>query len=288
MQKEVSISFIKEFPSVKEGIFYLSGISKSGLKKFNFKKNFLEKKIQKGDTLSFPIDLVNYRKINPVYSGEKINIIYEDENLIAISKPNQIHSHPLIYSDSQNVLSGFYSISKEAFLNVNIENQDRGLMYRLDYETSGLLLYLKHQKLIDYVRERFKETVYKKLYLAVVEGELKNCELKHKIKASGVKGRKMIESDEGDECCIHIVQKSYSSEKNISLIQVQLIEGRRHQIRAQLSIAGYPILGDKLYGGQEADRLFLHCYQYKFQLAGKDYDLKDESSQVLSELFNGN
>ena len=119
--------------------------SSNKLKKF-FDKSFLQRSFKKGSTLKLPLDFVNDGLINPHYDGPPIEIIAETEWFLVLNKlPNQF-VHPLSYDESNNCLS-YLRATRPELLNVNSSNYDRGLLYRLDFETSGVLIYVKQDNL---------------------------------------------------------------------------------------------------------------------------------------------
>ena len=99
------------------------------------------------------------------------------------------------------------------------------------------------------------------------------------------KERKFIkETMEGK---ILIKKIHYNSEKNCSLLMVKLKTGLRHQIRAQLSYLGYPILGDELYGGSSSLRIFLHAFYYEIPLKeGVIIKGKARNAYLFDKFFN--
>lgn len=286
----ISLCIIKEFPSVKEGIFYLTKCSRQKLKKFNLSRKYLEKKCSKGMELNLPIDLVNQNMINPQYVGEEVPVS-EDEKFLIISKPAQIHSHPLSYSESHNVLSFLRGSKWKDYLSINFENYDRGLIYRLDFETSGLILFAKTNEIYNSLRNTFSSSTKKKLYYALVEG---NCsdhkDLVHFLSPSGKNGHKVLAhltaERESKKACISIKQLRYDSAKQISLVQVDLKEGHRHQIRVQLAKIGNPIIGDPLYSLRKARRMYLHCHQYEIQIDKELYLYTDKKSDEFLKFFD--
>jgi len=181
-----------------------------------------------------------------------------------------------------------YHLKRDKELSVNKESYDRGLLYRLDFETSGLMIYIKKDEILKEMREHFHEQMKKKYYLAVVHGNLASQKLSHHLRPFGEKGAKMIEASDGVLNEIEVEHISYNSDKDVSLVKVNLGHGHRHQIRAQLACAHHPILGDHLYGRPEEDRLYLHCYQYQFVTQRKEYDLRDDSIKDLTKFFNLN
>jgi 23S rRNA pseudouridine1911/1915/1917 synthase len=66
---------------------------------------------------------------------------------------------------------------------------------------------------------------------------------------------------------------AYNEESDVSLVEVKLKQGHRHQIRVQLQAMGFPIVGDPLYGDRDYPRMLLHCYQYIFDFEDHKYDL---------------
>lgn len=246
------------------------GISKSQLKKFLPKKS-LTQSFKAKSQIYIPIELLNLNKINPVYTGEEIREISDNSDFLILSKPSKVHSHPLNYNETNNVISFIRSHYPKDYLDINMESYDRGLLYRLDFETSGLIIYLKNEKKFKLLREQFSEMIKTKTYFAKVEGKIEiNSEYTHYLKASGTKGSKMLAHDEksesfNKEAKIFVKNQSYDEASNTSILKVILEQGHRHQIRVQLSHLGFPIIGDSLYGGIASKRLYLHCYSYKIE-----------------------
>lgn len=275
--KKITFCFIEEFPSLKEGIFRLTGVSKSKLKQFGINKNYLDKKILKKDLVSLPLNLLNQGQINPIYTGSEIKILFENEDILVLSKPENIHIHPLSYDESDNLLS-FIRSYKSELLEVNKDSYDRGLLYRLDYETSGAVYYIKKQVLFDTLRTHFSEQVKTKKYLAVVEGKIpEQGLLENHLKLSGAKGSKVIIDSAGKYCNLSYKRIEWNPEKDYSLVEVFLNQGFRHQIRVQLKEAGFPIIGDPLYGTRDADRMYLHCQQYLITINNSLYEIEDNT-----------
>lgn len=265
--KTIGLSFLTPSPTLGEALQSLSGISRTQMQKQGLKKADLNRRVDQNSEFNLPINILNYGLINPNYKGSEVKILTETNDLVVLSKPSKVHCHPLGYDEGDNVLSYLRSMGRSDLLRVNQAQFDRGLIYRLDYETSGLLLYAKLEELYHKLRDNFHSMVKKKKYLALVKGDFpKDLELKHLIEPSGPKGQKMKESVSGKEA--HIKVRLIEKRNEFSFIEVELDQGLRHQIRVQLSLAGFPILGDELYGGQKSDRLYLHCYQYEIEGLG--------------------
>lgn len=281
MEKKIKICFIESFPSLMEGILVLTGISKNQIKKRLTKKE-LNRKIQAKEEIDLPINLLNHGRINPVYMGPVIKTLFEDENFLIISKPPKVHCHPISYDETDNILSYLLTIAPE-LLDVNKEEYDRGLFYRLDYETSGILYFSKKTDAQNMLRDNFSQLVTEKKYLAVVSGKAENQkQLKHRLLSYGDNNSKVKVDDTGKLCESAYELIEYNETENLSLISVSLKQGHRHQIRVQLQAEGLPILGDPLYGNTKHTRMMLHCYQYVFDFNNTHYEFKNEWSDLRS------
>lgn len=289
----LEFSSIVESDSVESWLIETFQLSKSQIKKHLSSKNYLKKHVRKKDVLSVPINLVNYLKINPSYDGEKVEILYEENNFLALSKPTNIHCHPLSYQEKDNLLSYLRENNKDKFLEVNSERYDRSLLYRLDFETSGVVILTSNKESYSKIRNDFKSIMKHKEYLALCVGDFdQEGEQQHFFKPSGIKGSKQIVSDEKIDKSLSgslkVIKLSYNKEENVSLVKVHLTSGLRHQIRAQLAYLGFPILGDMLYGSRSAKRLFLHAYIYEFEFNGKKNEFKDDRLNLFDSFFDLN
>lgn len=284
---KVGICFLDSHPNLYEAISSFSSVTKSQVKKLGEKKKYWEAPIEKGACRDIPLDALNFLKVNPVCEHQ-VKVIDETNEFIVLSKPFKCHSHPLKYSDTNNVLSFIRSKWKDTTLKVNPSHYDRGLLYRLDYETSGLLIYCKRDFLHKELRESFSTLVKEKTYYAVVEGNFASRSLTHKLIYGGEKNSKAkamdISHSEGITASLEAKRVDHNQEHNLTLLQVKLKEGHRHQIRVQLAAEGTPILGDTLYGASEAQRLFLHCYSYSVE--GKVFE--DPHMDLFELFFNLN
>ena len=272
--KNIKLTVLNDWDSIKNFLKLELSISNNQIKKTKLPKAFLNKKIDTKMLLDLPVNLVNLKEISPIYSKEQMEIIFEDDNLLAINKIPKVHSHPLQYDEHDNCLSFLRSIGKGNLLNINRDSYDRGLLYRLDYETSGVLIYIKKENLLQTLRNNFHQAVKEKKYMALVCGKqnLKGV-FTHNLIPSGSKN-KIMKTQPGDQAVIEIKKTQYLEKFDLTLMEILLITGMRHQIRVQLSALGIPVLGDVLYGGQKADRLFLHASCYELSWEDYHYNIK--------------
>lgn len=279
----IQYSLLEPVSSVEEFLKSNFNCSSNKLKKY-FDKAFLRRSFDKHTTLNLPLDFVNDGEINPSYEGPPINILYEDEVFLVMDKPANLFVHPLVYDERNNCLS-FLRQYKSEVLKVNTDKYDRGLLYRLDFETSGVLVYVKNDQAYHYLRDNFKSIAKKKTYLCLVEGECKLCgTFTHYFSSKDIKGKRVVVSDigTGDVGELSLKPLTYDPKTHATLMEVDLKTGLRHQIRAQLGHLGHPLRGDVFYGGQQAQRLYLHAFHYELEFENKKYVFQSDPKN-----FNG-
>ena len=243
-----------------ESILLELGFSKQKLKKSGLSKKERNRMIKEHGEFKLPADLFNHGIIYPTFKGvERPQILGEKGSYLAVHKPSFVHIHPLSYEESDNLLSYLREEGRTSFLQNFSETSvwDGGLLYRLDYETSGLVIL--SDLLGEYNLSRGGLAL--KEYYAVVEGRYEGPtgDVCHFLTTSGAKVR--VDEDKGSESHLEVEVLKQSEEK--SLLKIKLKEGRRHQIRVQLAALGFPIWGDELYGAKKRDQFGLHCYRYQ-------------------------
>lgn len=291
----IEFHWLHDEPNLKQALQVLLQCSGQLLKK-HFSSKQLSAPVRAKSFSKLPLDLVNHLQINPVYSGPEARLIAVRENYLVVHKPAGVHSHPLCYSDQDTLLNFLASQNIWDALKVNEANYDRGLLYRLDYETSGIMLVARNEEYFQLIRASFREAMKRKLYWVIVEGDFnREGHWTHYFRASGVKGSKQkveehshADADEGE---LEVRKLLFHNGK--SLLAVNLKSGLRHQIRSQLAHLGFPILGDELYGGAKAERLFLHALRYEWDevetdlsadLFGSFFDL-DRGLEMTNNMF---
>ena len=268
----VEFQWLKDSPSHKAALQEALGCSGQLLKKHLSPKD-LTRSIRAKDISRLPLDLVNHLKVNPIFEGARPTVIKETEDYLVLHKPAFVHSHPLCYSDRDTLINFLAQEGYWEVLKVNEANYDRGLIFRLDFETSGIMIVAKNEKYFEEMRHNFKDKMKRKLYWAIVEGEFDQEGFwTHYFKGTGLKGAKQrVELEpRGDADMGQLELKKVMSVNNKSLVLVNLSSGLRHQIRGQLAALGFPILGDELYGGNKAERLFLHAWRYEWDQIEED------------------
>ena len=214
-------------------------------------------KLNIGDILELEFE----EELNSEYSAnfadlDKIKIKYEDEYLMVISKDINISSLPSKRHEKDNVLS----ILKAYFINNNIQSNIH-LVNRLDYATSGLMIIAKSNIC---QHELSKDKITKK-YLAYVDGilDVKEGLIDKPIAREEAPSILRYVSKDGQSALTKY--KVLKEENGNSLVELELLTGRCHQIRVHMKSVGTPIIGDKLYNNKcSNDVLHLHSYYLSF------------------------
>lgn len=182
---------------------------------------------------------------------ENVNIIYEDNHLLVVIKPQNI---PVQEDDSKD--KDLLTMLKEYLVQKYNKpgNAYLGLVHRLDRPTGGVMVFAKTSKAADRLSEQIRTGVFEKTYLTVVVGEPRNKQatLTNYLKKDERNNKVEISTqlEYGSKLAV-LDYKTLQTENGYSLIKVNLHTGRSHQIRVQLSNIGCPVVGDTKYGKQE-------------------------------------
>jgi len=219
-------------------------------------------RLQVGDRVRIPPVRMADRKPRAVRPLD-LPVVFEDASLLVIDKPSGIAVH-----GGSGVSFGVIESLRAARPQAKVLE----LAHRLDRDTSGLLILCKRRSALVELHRMLREGEVRKIYLAVVKGALaqKTLELReslHKhVTASGER-RVSVQAD-GRSALTRVTRLKSSGE--FSLLQVELMTGRTHQIRVHLAHAGHPVVGDDKYGDFALNRalkqrLLLHAAKLSFR-----------------------
>ena len=190
-----------------------------------------------------------------------LKILYEDNHIIVVIKPYNV----LVQADSSNDLDMLTIIKnyiKEKYNKPG--NVYLGLVHRLDRPVGGVMVFAKTSKAASRLSEEVRTNKIHKTYLTVVHGILdKKCDkLINKMSKNEKTHNSYIDEKNGKEAILEY--KVIKEEDNLSLLKINLITGRHHQIRLQLSNINHPIYGDQRYGFQDKKQIMLYAYKLEF------------------------
>ncbi|MCK5682100.1 RluA family pseudouridine synthase [bacterium] len=210
-----------------------------------------------------------------------LEIIYEDQDLLAINKPVNCHTHPLSVSETGTLANHLISVFPELIGVGGFGPLQPGLLNRLDYATSGVVLAARNNSAWNDLREQFAAHLVGKEYLAQVGGELsQELVVEKDLTHDENDRRKMVPSPPAPPCRglyparTAIFPLTYDPHTDVTKVRLVMCSGVMHQLRAHLADSGHPLIGDSLYGGRPlvsvenedvsfgAEMIFyLHCSQ---------------------------
>ena len=192
-------------------------------------------------------------------------VLYEDNHLLVVVKPQNLLSQADVTMDT-DLLSILKSYVKQKYNKPGAVFL--GLVHRLDRPTGGVMVFARTSKSAERLSQQLRDGDISKKYLAIVTGtpKLTTDRLVHYLKKDSTTNTVVQApmSNEGAKKCI-LHYKVLESVGKFSLVDVKLVTGRSHQIRAQFKAIGHPLLGDVRYGGQKSRNLALWAYELRFE-----------------------
>jgi 23S rRNA pseudouridine955/2504/2580 synthase len=256
------------------------------------------------------VDGYREKKLSYNRSKRQFGIAFEDENLIIVEKPMGLLTHG-DQTEKKNTLvnqvtgylaeKGDYDPSREKTFVPAAVN-------RLDRNTSGLVVFGKNNRTLQSLNKMIRDkNCLQKYYLTIVWGELRQeLVLRDKMKKDNEKNTvRVISIDSEDGKDMETIVRPLKVKQGYTLIEVELVTGRTHQIRAHLAEAGFPVIGDSKYGDRSVNKAierrydlttqFLHAYRLYFArcieplgyMEGREVTamLPDRLEQIRRDLF---
>ena len=179
------------------------------------------------------------------------DVIYEDENVLVLNKP-----------------AGLLSMAKGEYCPEKTLEDHGLLVHRLDRDTSGVVIMAKNEEAQTLLRRQFQDRKAHKTYYAVVTGRPKMDEARIYLPIARDKKRPTTFRVDANGKESETFYKVIRTDDKHSLIELSPTTGRTHQLRVHLNYLGHPIVGDVVYGGEKADRLYLHAKSLEITLPG--------------------
>ena len=259
---------------------YLNEAPKSFLYKMLRKKNIVlngkkatgNEKLEVGDSIKlFLADetIEKFSKTQIQHTNKKIDIVYEDDHVMLINKPVGMLSQKAAADDEslvEHIIS--YMLSSDQLSESDLRKFKPSICNRLDRNTSGLVVAGKSLIGLQKMGELFKERTMKKFYRCLVFGEVKEKQYIKGYLEKDEKTNKVTISKKqfGDALPIETEYEPIWTNGHITLLEVHLITGRTHQIRAHLASCNHPILGDYKYGSKKINDRYKEKYGLESQL----------------------
>lgn len=296
----------KSFPNLPNSIIYKS-IRKKRIK-INNKRCHFSDILAVGDIISLYINdefLLHNPKKYFFNAPTNLDIIYEDENILLINKPSGL----IVHDDNNEKIDTLINrIKHYLFVNHQFNPDDElsfvpSLVNRIDRNTQGIVIAAKNAQSLRILNKKLKNHQIRKFYLCLISGHMEqtNGILKHYLLKNGEKNKVFLFDYPVPNAKTAITKyEVLETFDNFSLINVELLTGRTHQIRAHFSYLNHPLIGDTKYGNPNLNRQLNLSYQvlisYKIifnfssdagflnYLNKKSFQIKNAKNLILSYL----
>jgi 23S rRNA pseudouridine1911/1915/1917 synthase len=218
-------------------------------------------KLHDGDMVTILYDPVKELQVPDI----ELPVLYEDDDCIVLDKPIGVLTH------SKGEFNPEATVA--TFLRKYVKGMDgsrAGIVHRLDRATSGVIICAKNSEALSWLQKQFSQRKTKKTYVAVVQGSMREQEavIDMPIERNPKAPSTFRVGPNGKTASTHY--RVLQTTNGLSMLELKPTTGRTHQLRVHLSQLGHPIVGDTLYGGKNADRLYLHAQQLELTLPNKE------------------
>ncbi|MDR0723614.1 MAG: RluA family pseudouridine synthase [Endomicrobium sp.] len=250
----------------------------------NYKPVLSSYKLKHDDSIVFEFKKEETIQINP--ENIKLDIIYEDNDIVIVNKQSGIVVHPSYGHMSGTLLNAIVAHSKGKY--------NPYLVHRLDKDTSGIIIFAKNEKSKISISKQLQNRAVKKIYYTAVKGTI--VENKGRIEAPlgrSPQNRKLMSVNSLAKKMAITEFKVISRKDGYTLLKVRIITGRTHQIRSHMKYINHPVVGDFQYGGPETidgknyKRQMLHAYNVTFThpSTSKEINFTAPLPKDMSEIF---
>jgi 23S rRNA pseudouridine1911/1915/1917 synthase len=219
-------------------------------------------KLRENDEITVDYDVAQLAEIPEI----ELPILYEDDDCVVINKPVGLLSHSKgAFNPEATVATWLRSRLTD------LGGERGGIVHRLDRATSGVMICAKNPEALTWLQKQFSNRKVKKMYAAIVSGHMNPAEAVIDMPIGrNPKAPATFRVDVQGKYAVTAYQTIQSNEK-YSLLELRPETGRTHQLRVHLNHFHHPIVGDVLYGGEPADRLYLHAESLEITIP-KDHE----------------
>ncbi len=262
--------------------------------KVNGKRCEISTRLREGDVITLYIkdeffDEPQYDTYDFLKAPCELNIVFEDENIILLNKPTGLLCHPDENYHFDSLLSRLqhYLYDKKEYDPKDENSFAPALANRIDRNTGGIVIAAKNSESLRILNQKIKDRELKKIYLCVVHGILKKKQglLTDYLEKNEKQNRVYISSKPTPNSkTIKTKYKVLEEFNNMSLVEIELLTGRTHQIRAHMAFIGHPLVGDGKYGTNKQNKNISLKWQ---ALCSYRLEFTFETDAGLLEYLNG-
>lgn len=241
---------------------------------------------------------INEADSEPELIGESIDlpVIYEDEYMLLINKPPDMVVHPAAGNWSGTVVNALLGRDCDFGADLDCDHMRPGIVHRLDKDTSGCLIVAKTRQAMADLMQSFAHRKTKKTYAAIVQGipEHHTGRIMNKIGRHPVNRKKMAVVERNGKIALteyELLEYGRIDGIPVSLMRIDILTGRTHQIRVHMASIKLPVLGDTLYGGNQklpVTRQMLHAWKLcvPHPVSGEEMRFKAEWPEDFQDLVD--
>lgn len=241
--------------------------------KYNGKKAQGNEKLVNGDRIQLYLSDETINSFQKVKNIKKVkqtfSIIYEDENILICNKPLGIIVHGNHHKNNDTLTDEIlsYLVQNKEYDPETSKGFTPAICNRLDRNTSGIVIAGKTLGALQGINQMIKENKIKKYYLTIVKGIVRDSDILkgYHLKNNSTNEVEIFDEYKKDSKYVETRYRPLYNHTKYTLLEVEIITGRSHQIRAHLSKINHPIIGDTKYGDDEVNRYFQVQYNLRHQ-----------------------
>ncbi|WP_420370865.1 RluA family pseudouridine synthase [Fructilactobacillus sanfranciscensis] len=278
--------------SISETISDISRSHANELVKQNFVKVNGESqkakyKVKKGDEITVEVPAPQKLDLEP--ENIKLDIIYEDKDVLVVNKPQGMVVHPAPGHPNHTLVNALLYHTNLPNINGTFRP---GIVHRIDKDTSGLLMVAKSEVALKSLSQQLKNKTSRRKYIALVHGSIKEDTgtIDAPLGRSPKDRKKQAIVSDGRNAVTHFkVLERFGND--YTLIQCQLETGRTHQIRVHMKYINHPLVGDPLYGPRKTIKgkgQFLHAAElgFKHPTTGEEVNFETPLPEIFKKTLN--
>lgn len=231
---------------------YIKNLIDDELVTVNGKKQKAGYSLKENDIIN--IQIPEDKETNIKAEDIKLNIMYEDDDILIVDKEKGMVVHPANGNYSGTMVNSLMYSHKDKLSSINGTIRP-GIVHRIDKDTSGILVVAKNDNAHKKLSEQFKVHSITRKYIALVKGIIKEdtMDIDYPIGRSSKDRKKMAvtyKNSKEAKTHIKVLKRFYNS--NVTLVEATLETGRTHQIRVHMAYVGHPLVGDEVYGKKDS------------------------------------